>query len=131
MPKVSAFLGSHHTPHQLHGRVVLATVLAAFGLHCHLSQHLLVGLECNVQPFLGFLSDGYDTRFVAHGTEGDVPAHMAVYSIVAIDIRNGGHMVTFVDHAGKGDAVTSLCVGDISRQLLGTGMATCCQQYQL
>ena len=84
--EVGFLLCSHHAPHQFHGRVVLAAVSATLRLDGNFRQLLVVGFQLDVLLRLGLRRDGYDTRLIAHGTEGDVPSLFTGYLVLAVDV---------------------------------------------
>ena len=116
--EVGLLLGSHHAFHQLYGRVVLTAVLVTLLTDDDLADGLVVWLQGNVECFLGLRVDGNDTCGIAHGTDRDVPAFMTGDGITSVVIGNGGDMMSFINDAGIGDAVTRLCIGDDTRYCL-------------
>ena len=116
--QVGLLFGRHHALHQLYGRVVLTAVVTGAHLDHHLADGLVVGLQLNIQLALGLRADGHDARLVAHGRERHVPALVARYGVAAVEVGNGRHVVTLIDHAGIGNAVARLSIGNDARQLL-------------
>ena len=66
--------------------------------------------------------------FVLLVTESDVPADVARYGELSVHIGDHGHVVPLIHYAGKGDAVTSLGIGDSAMYLLGIN--TECQRTE-
>ena len=124
--EVCLLFGSHHALHELHGGIVLTTVVAALGLDRHLGELLAVGLELDVQTGLGLRTYLHDARLVAHGAEGDVPPLMAGYGVVTVDVGDNSHIMPLVHYTGKGYAVAGLCISDGTTDVL----RLCRRNYQ-
>ena len=110
--KVVLLLGFHHALHQFYGRVVLPAVAFAMCLDSYHTDFLVVGFQGDVEVCFCLAVDGHDAWLVAQGAEGDVPSLMAGNGILSAETGDGRHLMPFIHHAGIGDAVACLGIGD-------------------
>ena len=108
--QVGTFLGGNDPSHQLHGRIVLSAVFAAFLFHHHLRQLLGIGFELDIVEVGNLLRDHNSFRLIPHGTESQVPSVVPFDGITSLRIATYGDMVTLIRCAGVKDSVARHCV---------------------
>ena len=111
-------LGGHHAAHEFNSGVVLPTVPVLFGLHSDFCQLLLVWFQTDIQTGFGLRGHGNNARLVAYGAKRDVPALMTLDRVVAVNVRNGCHLMPLVDDTCKWYTISSLGINDNTMNLL-------------
>ena len=111
------FLGSDHTTHQFHSRIVLAAVTLSFCLYGHILQHPRICLHLHVQ-MVGRTAIYADCLCrIAYRRHLYLLPIMTSYPIVACRIRNTMDLQVLISNRGKGNRIARLRIGDISHDL--------------
>ena len=126
--EIGLFLGSYHSPHQLHGRVVLTTVFASLGLHHHLVELMAVVLQLYFYE-IHFLVYADGLRLVAQGRYCEHPAWMFLDGELTLTVAGHGYLMPAILHAGIGNG-KSILIYDSSCYLLLGHQLECRNQQQ-
>jgi hypothetical protein len=81
-------------------------------------------LQYDVQLAGGLAVDINHLCLINYGTEGDSPSFMSSDAIYAVDIRDDGYMMPFIDDTGIRDSLTGFSIGDGSLNLLSAQRQT-------
>lgn len=94
--QVGLFLCSHHTLHQLHGRIVFPAVAASLLPDHHFGQRLGVGFQFYIERLWRLFRYRYVARLIAHGTEGQHPSFVAFNAVASLRIAAHGDVMSLV-----------------------------------
>ena len=115
--EIGTFLCGDDLLHHLHGGVVLTTIAFALRLHRHLLQHLVVGFQFDVAGTLQVGIHHHRVRHIADGTEGERPAIVTGYLVMALEVGHHTDVMTLILDTGKGNRLTCLSIHHITCNL--------------